>query len=110
MELFHSITSSSLDLEKFLFLGKLRIEAQQSFNSKVKVSEKLNTLPQIFFDQPIKSGPSEGKKIDRQEFEDAKQLVYEASGWSNRGVPVGNTMVSKEYLRLRNLVKVRIDK
>ena len=109
LDLFHSITSSSLDLEKFLFLGKLRIEAQQSFNSKVKVSEKLNTLPQLFFDQPIKSGPSEGKKIDRQEFDDAKQLVYEASGWSNRGVPVGNTMVSKEYLRIKNLVKVRID-
>lgn len=110
LELFHSITSSSLDLEKFLFLGKLRIEAQQSFNSKVKVSEKLNTLPELFFDQPIKSGPSEGKKLDRREFEDAKQLVYEASGWSNRGVPVGNTMVSKEYLHLKNLVKVRIDK
>ena len=110
LELFHSITSSSLDLEKFLFLGKLRIEAQQSFNSKVKVSEKLNTLPQLFFDQPIKSGPSKGKKINRQEFEDAKQLVYEASGWSNKGVPVGNTMVSKEYLRLKNLAKVKIDK
>jgi aldehyde:ferredoxin oxidoreductase len=110
LDLYQSITSSSLDLDKFLFLGKLRIEAQQSFNSKIKVSEKLNTLPQLFFDQPIKSGPSAGKKIDRQEFEDAKQLVYEASGWSNRGVPVGKSMVSKEYLRLKNLIKVRIEK
>ena len=76
----------------------------------MKISEKLNTLPQLFFDQPIKSGPSAGKKIDRQEFEDAKQLVYEASGWSNRGVPVGNSMVSKEYLRLKNLVRVRIER
>jgi aldehyde:ferredoxin oxidoreductase len=110
LELFQSITSSSLDLERFLFLGKLRIEAQQSFNSKVKVSEKLNILPQIFFDQPIKSGPSEGKKIERQEFEDAKQLVYEASGWSHKGIPAGDSMVSKEHLRLKNLVREKIGK
>ena len=55
-------------------------------------------------------GKDKGKKINRQEFDDAKQLVYEASGWSNKGVPVGNTMVSKEYLRLKNLAKVKIDK
>jgi aldehyde:ferredoxin oxidoreductase len=110
LDLYHSITSSSLDLEKFLFLGKLRIEAQISFNAKVKVQEKLATLPQLFFDQPIKSGPSAGKKIIRKDFEDAKQLVYEASGWSNKGIPVGNTMVSKEHLRLKNLVRSKIDK
>jgi aldehyde:ferredoxin oxidoreductase len=109
LDLYHSITSSSLDLEKFLFLGKLRIEAQISFNAKVKVQEKLATLPQLFFDQPIKSGPSAGKKIIRKDFEDAKQLVYEASGWSNKGIPVGNTMVSKEHLRLKNLVRSKID-
>ena len=110
LDLFKSITNSSLDLEKFLFLGKLRIEAQQSFNAKVRVPERLSTLPQLFFNEPIKSGPSEGKKINRQEFEDAKQLIYEASGWSHKGVPAGNSMVSKEHLRLKNLVKEKIAK
>ena len=108
LQLYKAVTNSSLDFEKFIFLGKLRIEAQLNFNIKVKVPESLSTLPTRFFEEAVKSGPSEGRRIERQQFMDAKQTIYKASGWSIKGEPIGDSPVSKELFRLKELVKSNV--
>ena len=39
------------------------------------------------FNNPIRSGPTAGKVIDRQHFERLLDLYYEKRGWDANGLP-----------------------
>lgn len=98
LEMMNALLNKRFNYEDFIFLGKLRIEAQQVFNNKLKIPEKLNTLPSRFFDEPIRSGPAAGVKIDKQEFQEAKIFIYKALGWSKDAISLG-TSVESQHVR-----------
>jgi len=52
-----------------------------------------DTLPPRFF-QPLENGPLAGERIDPTEFEQAKRLFYELSGWdAETGAPTRATLI-----------------
>ncbi len=46
-----------------------------------------DSLPPRWFDEPIKVGPFQGEKIDREQFEALKQRFYRMTGLNSEGLP-----------------------
>ena len=58
--------------------------------------------PERFFREPIKSGPFQGELMDREAFDRMLDKNYEIHGWSEQGLPRGDTL---EKLGLTQLIK-----
>ena len=108
LDLYVALTSDQLSFDEFIFLGKLRIHAQQIFNIKNGFSESRNTLPKRFFSEPVKSGPARGVQINYAQFVKAKKIIYQENQWSDKAIPRSDTVVALEYARLLTLVNTQI--
>ena len=60
---------------------------ERLINHRVGVGRKDDTLPDRWFDEPNPSGPYQGEKIDRQEFDAMLSRFYEISRLTSEGVP-----------------------
>jgi aldehyde:ferredoxin oxidoreductase len=108
LDLYIALTSDQLSFDEFIFLGKLRIYAQQIFNIKNGFSESRNTLPKRFFIEPVKDGPAKGIQIDYAQFVKAKKIIYQENQWSDKAIPKRDTAVALEFARLLTLVNTKI--
>jgi len=79
-------------IEELLKIGERRINLMRVFNQREGLDSRADTLPEKFF-KPLKgSGPTAGVAIDPEEFEHAKQIYYELSGWDANGLPKKETL------------------
>jgi aldehyde:ferredoxin oxidoreductase len=108
LDLYVALTSDQLSFDEFIFLGKLRIHAQQIFNIKNGFSESRNILPKRFFFEPVKDGPAKGVQIDYAQFVKAKKIIYQENQWSDKAIPKRDTAVALEFARLLTLVNMKI--
>lgn len=68
-------------------VGERRINMMRLFNAREGINRKDDVLPEKLF-KPLKGGPSDGWKIDRDEFESALDTYFEMCGWDVKtGVP-----------------------
>ncbi len=56
-------------------------------NARLGMTRKDDTMPYKVFNNPIRSGPTAGKVIDRQHFERLLNLYYQKRGWDQDGIP-----------------------
>jgi aldehyde:ferredoxin oxidoreductase len=108
LDLYVALTSDNLSFDDFIFLGKLRLHAQQIFNIKNGFEESRNTLPRRFFNEPIKSGPAKGVQVNYAQFVKAKTMIYHENNWSDKAVPENGTAVALEFARLLSVVNTQI--
>lgn len=108
LELYVALTSDQLSFDDFIFLGKLRLHAQQIFNTKNGFTESRNTLPRRFFNEPVKSGPAQGVRVNYTQFVKAKTMIYQENNWSDKAVPQNGTAVALEFARLLSVVNTQI--
>lgn len=73
-------------------IGERRINMMRYFNEKEGFTKKDDSLPERIF-EPLESGPSKGVKLDKVEFEKAKELYYGFAGWDkDTGNPKSETL------------------
>lgn len=68
-------------LYELMMAGERRINMMRQFNAREGFTAADDTLPARLF-EPFADGPSKGKHVDRDAFEDAKKLYYEMAGWN----------------------------
>ncbi len=83
----NAVTGLNLTMEDHIKIGERIWNLTKLFNIREGFSEKDDTLPSRFFDEPLPSGEAKGKKIDRNEFKLALRNYYNLRGWDERGVP-----------------------
>lgn len=67
-------------LYELMLAGERRINMMRHFNAREGFSKKDDVLPERLFN-PLPDGPSEGRVLDRDEIEAARDLYYRFAGW-----------------------------
>jgi len=75
--------------ENMMTLGERVWNLERLFNLRAGLTSKDDTLPQRFFDEPSKSGPTEGATSGLAEM---LPEYYQLRGWNEAGEPIGETM------------------
>jgi aldehyde:ferredoxin oxidoreductase len=74
------VTGWDVTLKELMQAGERRVNMMRAFNAREGYTKEKDQLPLRMF-QPMQGGASDGFKIERQEFEDAKQEYYNRRGW-----------------------------
>lgn len=87
-------------LYELMMIGERRVNLMKWFNFMEGFTSLDDKLPDRFF-EPIPSGPSMGKCLDRNKFNDVLNTYYEIAGWdAETGRPLNSTIkrLSLEWL------------
>jgi aldehyde:ferredoxin oxidoreductase len=79
-----SLEFTPADLDR---VGLNIMGVERLINQRLGVTRKDDTLPERWFEEPVKVGPYAGEKIDRQEFDAMLTRFYEVSNLDDEGVP-----------------------
>ena len=89
VELVNAATGWSTTLWEIMQVGERRINLMRMFNAREGFSSEDDDLPDRVF-EPLRGGHTEGNRIDREEFKEAKRQYYEMMGWCPQtGIPTG---------------------
>lgn len=94
----HNVTGleySSAELDR---VGLNIMGLERMINSRLGVRREHDTLPDRWFDEPVKVGSYKGEKIDRDEFDRMLTRFYEGSNLTPEGVP--NEPFRRELLHI----------
>jgi aldehyde:ferredoxin oxidoreductase len=74
-------------MDNLFDLGLARLLIQRDMNHRLGVDHKTDTLPDIFFDKPIKSSGAklDGAVIRRSDFNEMKSAIIKRLQWSEAG-------------------------
>ena len=103
LALVKAVSGKDLSMDKLLELGFIRLLIQRDMNHRLGVNPKTDDLPDIFFDQPIKSSGAklDGAVINRAEFTEMKLAVIKRLQWSESG---GVDKASKNWQECERLI------
>ncbi len=71
--------------QDLLTIGERIIQLARLFNQREGFSREHDTLPERIFEDPVISGPAEGRILPREEFEQMLADYYKVRGWDERG-------------------------
>ena len=110
LALVKAVSGKDLSMDKLLELGLIRLLIQRDMNHRLGVNPKTDDLPDIFFDQPIKSSGAklDGAVINRAEFTEMKLAVIKRLQWSESGGVDKASKIWQECERLISDVRSRI--
>jgi aldehyde:ferredoxin oxidoreductase len=81
-----AVTGWNISLWELMKLGERRLNLLRAFNAREGVGAEQDTVPPKLM-HPLEGGSSDGVKLTLREFEDAKSLYYQMSGWDESGKP-----------------------
>ena len=84
---YSSVTGKETTLRDLLRLSNDVYTLTRLINARLGMSRKDDTMPYKVFNNPIRSGPTAGKVIDREHFERMLDLYYQKRGWDSNGIP-----------------------
>jgi aldehyde:ferredoxin oxidoreductase len=84
---YSAVTGKEATLKDLLRLSNDVYTLTRLINTRLGMSRKDDTMPYKVFNNPIRSGPTAGKVIDRQHFERLLDLYYKKRGWDANGIP-----------------------
>lgn len=76
---------------ELMLIGERKINMMRYFNAREGFNRQNDTLPEKIF-KPLKGGPSDGVKLNKEEFENAKEIYYGIAGWDEEGNPTRGTL------------------
>ena len=87
LNLVKSVTGSETSMDKLFDLGLARLAIQRDMNYRLGINPQSDTLPNIFFDKPIKSAGAklDGAVVDRNEFTAMRSAIIKRLQWSDAG-------------------------
>ncbi len=83
------LTGLDLNTDELLHIGERIVNLEKLFNLRFGATNDLDTLPDIFLNDPLESGASSGAKVDLQPM---VEDFYASMGWDTDGVPLGETL------------------
>jgi aldehyde:ferredoxin oxidoreductase len=83
-----NVTGLDYTAEELDRVGLNIMGIERLINGRLGVRREHDTLPQRWFDEPVKVGAYAGEKIDRGEFDAMLSRFYEVSSLTPEGVPV----------------------
>jgi len=87
-----AVHGEEMTVAELMTLGARRLNMLRAFNAREGITREHDTLPKKLF-EPLEGGPSDGKFIDRDEFERALATYYEMAGWDPvTGNPTAETL------------------
>lgn len=85
-ELIRAATGWQVNFWELMKAGERRINMMRILNLRRGFGPGDDELPERMF-EPLKGGPSDGKAVDRQGFQEMKSTYYSLMGWDKDGVP-----------------------
>jgi len=83
-----TVTGWDVTIDELLTVGERRLNMMRAFNAREGIDSSQDKLPEKFFKRALSGGPTDGLKIDRAEFETAREEYFRQSGWNvESGVP-----------------------
>jgi aldehyde:ferredoxin oxidoreductase len=88
-----AVTGWDVTIEELLTVGERRLNMMRAFNAREGILRNQDTLTEKFFQKGLKGGPSDGWKIDKAEWEAARDEYYRQCGWDVKtGAPTRQTL------------------
>jgi len=93
VKMLQAVTGWDVTIEELLTVGERRLNMMRAFNAREGINRNQDTLTEKFFQKGLKGGPSDGWKIDKAEWEAARDEYYRQSGWDVKlGTPTRRTL------------------
>ena len=93
VKLVRAVTGWDMSIDEILKVGERRLVMMRMFNRREGFDSGDDTLPEKFFERPLKGGVSDGVAVDRAEFDAALVEYYRQSGWDETsGHPTAETI------------------
>jgi len=84
---YRHVTGHDASLDDLLALSRDVYDLTRLISTRLGVSRKDDTLPHKVHACPVRTGPTAGKAVSREEFERLLDLYYRKRGWSDDGIP-----------------------
>jgi aldehyde:ferredoxin oxidoreductase len=84
---YHYVTGRPVTLEELLQRSVEVYDLTRLINTRLGMTRKDDNLPYKVYACPVQTGPSAGKVVEREEFQELLSLYYKKRGWDDNGVP-----------------------
>jgi aldehyde:ferredoxin oxidoreductase len=85
-EVLNLITGADYTAEELLVIGERVVNLARAFNNREGFTAASDKLPDRIFNEALKSGVTEGKKIPREDFDRMLSEYYRLRGWDKDGI------------------------
>jgi aldehyde:ferredoxin oxidoreductase len=93
LKMVRTTTGWDVTLEDLMTVGERRLNMLRAFNAREGIDRSQDKLPEKFFTKPLKDGPSNGWRVEKDQFEAALEEYYRQSGWDvETGTPTRPTL------------------
>ncbi len=93
-EIINYVTGWDMSLEEFLRVGERKINMMRLFNARDGYDKSKDRLPKRMF-EPMQGGVSDGLKLNKTEWEEAKLELYRQRGWNEATGNPGKEKISQ---------------
>jgi aldehyde:ferredoxin oxidoreductase len=88
-----TVTGWDVTIDELLTVGERRLNMLRAFNAREGINRNQDTLTEKFFTRGLKGGVSDGWKVEKDQFEAARDEYYRQSGWDvETGIPTRQTL------------------
>ncbi|HDL84851.1 MAG TPA: aldehyde:ferredoxin oxidoreductase [Candidatus Acetothermia bacterium] len=95
VETVRAVTGWNVSLYELMQVGERRLNMLRAFNAREGIGRTDDTLPEKFFSVPLSGGTSDGYRVDRGKWGQARETYYAMCGWdSATGYPTRATLES----------------
>ena len=91
-DVINAVTGWDVTVDELQELGERRTNMLRAFNAREGVGKDQDTLPEKMFQKALVGGKSDGRKIDRAEWLQHRDVYYQMAGWD---VATGNPTPEK---------------
>ncbi len=88
-----AITGWETSSYEIIKAGERRLHLMRLFNAREGIGPEHDTLPNRFFEEPLRGSKREGDVLDRARFQDCINTFYAMMGWGESGVPAAATLI-----------------
>jgi aldehyde:ferredoxin oxidoreductase len=93
LKMVRAVTGWDVSMEELLTVGERRLNMLRAFNAREGINRRQDKLPERFFREGLRGGPSDGWVVKKDEFEAALDEYYRQSGWDVKtGTPTRETL------------------
>ena len=88
IEMVRAVTGWNVNLFELQKVGERRVNLLRAFNARDGIDRDADELSAKLFNHALEGGPSDGLKLDRDQFEAARDTYYAMCGWDvSTGTP-----------------------
>ncbi|MCW3132127.1 MAG: aldehyde ferredoxin oxidoreductase family protein [Candidatus Methanospirare jalkutatii] len=91
-EAFSAATGVETTIDELLFRSDAVYNLTRAIAVMLGIRREDDYPPPRVFEEPLRGGPNEGKRVERERYERMLRIYYEKRGWDENGVPKRETL------------------